>query len=237
MGKNNVSPRVHVLHFILIMVALNTFIGSAGIARGDVVLVNFDDVAASTSGSVYSSNAFASHGVTLASCISTSSVAVGSTLNLFGIDPRVWVFGYSNNAPSPPNYVGAINSANGANSTNDILLSFSTPIFSIEVATDIPVESGEIVRLLALEPTANPWEFEVVGLAQGLDNATSSPANLLTVNMGTQAFSYALFQVTTEYECIDSLTFLPVPEPDAIGACLLALLLGGTSVRAIRRRR
>jgi len=114
-------------------------------------------------------------------------------------------------------------------------MSFAAPIFSIQITTDDASETGELIRLLALEPTENPWEFTVIGISEGMDSATSNPANQLSIDLGTKSFSYALFQVTTESEGFDNLTFVPAPEPSAMWLLLFALLLGGPALHLIRR--
>src|SRR5262249_11220903 len=99
-------------------------------------------------------------------------------------------------------------------------------------------EGPDIVRLLALAPTANPDQFVVLAIAEGLDNATMPPGNLLSVTLGGVPFSFALFQVTTEAEGFDDLTFqtvtgAAVPEPGS----LLLWLVGVGGFLLIGRKR
>lgn len=112
-------------------------------------------------------------------------------------------------------------------------MAFSTPVTSVQLTTDdAGGEDADIVRLLALAQTGNPNEFVVLAVAQGLDDATTSPANQLGVSLATP-LSFALFQVTTEAEGFDNLTFNQVPEPTGLALVALALLAVGVG----RRRR
>ncbi|HPA17000.1 MAG TPA: hypothetical protein PLU30_04585 [Verrucomicrobiae bacterium] len=237
MGKKLVSLNVHKASIALFTAAITLFSGFPEAAHCDTVFVNFDDVSSTnTSGEPVAGSTFAAHGIALASCICPNSLSLGSTITLSGIDQRILLISNANSVSSP-NLIGAMQGANGETSTNDILFSFAGPVSSIQVATDDSSETGQIVRLLALDPTENPWEFEVVGLAEGLDNATTSPANLLTINLGTNAFSFALFQVTTEYEGIDNLTYVPTPEPKQCLSVILPTAMFAVSLRKRLQRR
>ena len=120
--------------------------------------------------------------------------------------------------------------------TNDLLMSFSTPVTSVRLTSDdAPGEVPDVIRLLALAATGTPNQFTVLASTDGLDNATTSPANQLAVTNGGLPFSFALFQTTTEQEGFDDLTFSPTPEP-------ITLLLWGTTMAGLglsgwRRRR
>ena len=59
---------------------------------------------------------------------------------------------------------------------------------------------------VAVAPTGNPNEFQVIAVAEAFDNATTSPGNLLSL-AGLPPFSFAIFQTTTEQEGFDNLNF------------------------------
>ena len=60
--------------------------------------------------------------------------------------------------------------------------SFRVPVTSVQLTTDdVPGEFPDVVRLLALAPTGTPFQFQGLAVAQGLDDATTSPANQLSV--------------------------------------------------------
>ncbi len=88
-----------------------------------------------------------------------------------------------------------------------------------------------MIRLIAVAPTGNPNEFQVIAGAEASDNATTSPGNLLSLT-GLPPFSFAIFQTTTEQEGFDNLNFTTVPEP--VSYALLALGLGALGM--MRRR-
>jgi hypothetical protein len=77
----------------------------------------------------------------------------------------------------------------------------------------------------------------VLGFVEGDDAATGLPDSLLELNLGGASFSDVLFEVTTEQEGFDDLTFTTVaqvPEPTTLvllGAVAFSGLLAG------RRRR
>lgn len=185
--------------------------------------VNFDNVSAAATGTLYAGNTFSSQGVSFAMAISPSTIPGTSNITLSGIDNRI-VVNSNANCISSPNFISAFGN-NSPLGTNDVFMSFSVPISSIQLTMDGSVEAADLIRLLILEPTANPWEFQVIGIDEGWDNATTSPANLLAVDMGGRSFSYALFQVTTEAEGFDNLIFNTVPEPGIIPGLLMASLL------------
>ncbi len=93
-----------------------------------------------------------------------------------------------------------------------------------------------MIRLIAVAPTGNPNEFQVIAVAEASDNATTSPGNLLSLT-GLPPFSFAIFQTTTEQEGFDNLNFTTVPEPGsyallAIGLVALARFDGAVALSA-----
>jgi hypothetical protein len=201
-------------------------------ARADMIVVNFDNVVAAPAGTLFPGNTFGANGVTFTSGSIPNTVNVGDTISFSNPVNQMLVLG-NPDCISPPNFAAAAD-VFGVN--NDILMSFSTPVTSVQLTSDDhPFESPDIIRLLALAPTANPNQFVVLALAEGLDNATMPPDNLLSVSFGGLPFSSALFQVTTEAEGFDDLTFVTVgstavPEPSSLLLCLVgvggALLIG-----------
>ena len=75
-----------------------------------------------------------------------------------------------------------------------------------------PTRTADVVRLIALEATSNPFTFRVIDFAERLDDTTSLMENTMTLEPNVN-FSFAVFQRTTEPEAFDNLQFTPVPEP------------------------
>lgn len=202
----------------------------------DPAVLNFDTVTAGENGSLFPGNTFAAQGVTFTSGSIPNTVdAAGETFTLASIDNQLLVLGNNNNI-SIPNFAAA---SGVFGISNDLLMSFSIPVTSVQVTTDDASPDGggaQIVRLLALAATANPNEFSVLAAAQGLDDATTSPANQLSVALATP-FSFALFQVTTEAEGFDNLVFNAVPEPASFGFVALGLVLVAITLRRRGTRR
>lgn len=185
------------------------------------VLIDFDSLAAGEQ----NGDVLAASGVTFATG-SIPNMIVGP-FTFLNFDPRFSIFASS--AVSLPNIAVALGGG-----FNDVLMSFSTPITSISVNSDsAPGEAADVIRLIALAPTGNPNEFQVIAVAEAFDNATTSPGNLLSL-AGLPPFSFAIFQTTTEQEGFDNLNFTPVPVPEPGSYALLAL--GLIALGMVRRR-
>jgi hypothetical protein len=210
-----------------------TFTCSAATCAGALVVLDFDTVPAASGGTLYPGATFAASGVTFTSGSIPNAVSVGTVFTLTNIDAQMLVVG-NGNSISPPNFAAASSVFLGT--ADDLLMSFATPVTSLQLTTDDanPDAGGaDVVRLLALESTGNPSEYRVLASVSGLDDAISSPGNLLSVNLSGTPFSFALFQATTEPEGFDNLTFNVVPEPSSF--LLLAVL--SVSLRRLPERR
>jgi len=191
----------------------------AGAAQpASAVLVDFDNLARGDQ----TGNVLAASGVTFATGSIPNAIAAPFTFSNF--DPRFSIFASS--AVSQPNIAVALGGG-----LNDVLMSFSTPITDISVNSDsAPAEIADVIRLIAVAPTGNPNEFQVIAVAEALDNETTSPGNLLSLT-GLPPFSFAIFQTTTEQEGFDNLNFTTVPEPGSYALLALGLVALGTMRR------
>jgi hypothetical protein len=194
-------------------------------------VINFDDITGSLTGTLAPGDVYQSQGITFSTGSAPDAMVVGTVFTLAEITPDFLV--YSNTeAPSGFNSAGA---SQNPGDSKDLLMSFSTPVTSFSLRTDHASETSDPVRLLALAATGNPNEYRVVAFVDGVDNATSAPADTLTLTLAntTTPFSYVLFQTFTESESLDDVTFQAVPEPSSAGLLALAGVLGVAS----RRRR
>lgn len=186
------------------------------------VLIDFDSLVAGTQ----NGNVLAATGVTFATGNIPNSL-VGGPFLFSNADPRFSIFAGS--AVSQPNIAVAFGGG-----MNDVLMSFSTPISAISVNSDAaPGEAPDVIRLIAVAPTGNPNEFQLIAVAEALDNAITAPGNLLSLS-GLAPFSFAIFQTTTEQEGFDNLNFMPVPEPESYALLAMGLFTLGMA-RAARR--
>lgn len=178
---------------------------SAGAA---VVTLNFDDQTVGAGGNSVAGNLYVASGVVFSTVNENNVVTVGSNLTTTAVSSNFWLYNGPTSAVSDPNVAVA-----DGGGTRDLLMYFTTPVTSVALTTDEYPESQDEVRLMALRDLGS-GVFEILAFASGLDDATSSPGNQLSVSYATP-FSYAIFVATTEQEGIDDLKFTPVPLPAA----------------------
>jgi hypothetical protein len=199
--------------------------------RAAAVVVNFDDLVLGSVIVPEPGNLYAAQGITFTSgnvpASLNGAIAIGDVFTLSGVvDGFVAI--NNDNAISDPNFAGARNLV-----LQDTLMSFSAPITSLSLhSDDSPGDGNDVIRLLALEATGNPNEYRVLDFFSASDGAVSEPGNLLAVSVPT-GFSFGLFQVTTEQEGFDDVTFSFVPEP----ATWLLLVATALSFALLRRPR
>ncbi len=167
----------------------------------ETTTINFDNL---TPG-ITPGNILENKGVTFSTVTIPDTIIVGDNITIQPLSSDFQVFHYIGSSSLPNILV-----ATGSN-TRDSLISFSKPVSSVSLTSDNTVEGRDIIRLIALSPTEKPNEFKVLAFDEAFDDATSAPDNLLSVDLGTTSFSYAVFQVTTELEGFDDLIFKTAP--------------------------
>lgn len=194
-------------------------------------VIDFDDVSGPLNTRIITqSNHYAAQGVTIQTIANaTDGKVVGdtftATLRDDGLGVGAFAIIHVTTTVSTPNMAASHHricdpTCHTVFSSDELLFSFNTPVTSASLVTDIaPAETADVVRLLALKRLGGN-QFEILAIASGLDNATTSPGNLLQVAVAG-GFTDLLFETTTEAEGIDNLTFSPVPEPSAITLAIL----------------
>jgi hypothetical protein len=228
--------RTRHLHSLATGLATVVLAGSLALAPHPVaaVVINFDDLNLAATIVPQPGNQYAVSGITFTSgnvpATLNPAIAVGDVFTLGGVTDG-FVAIKNNNAISDPNFAGALNLG-----LQDTLMSFSAPITSLSLhSDDSPSDGNDVIRLLALEATGNSNEYRVLAFLSASDGAVSEPGNLLAVSVPT-GFSFGLFQVTTEQEGFDDVSFnfraLQVPEPPAwllLAASVLGFRLSSPS--------
>jgi hypothetical protein len=192
-----------------------------------LVTIDFDSLPA-VSDNNHPGNAFASSGVLFSTLNSiTNTVAVGDVITTSPLADTFWLISNAN-AVSNPNFAAATNGG-----AFDVLMTFDGIVTAISLQTDdTGGEAADVVRLLGLTQVGVN-QFQIAAIVAGLDDATISPGNLLSLS--SLSITHAIFQTTPELEGFDNLIFdlTPVPEPATIGLLGLGIL----GIRSVRRRR
>lgn len=191
-----------------------------GASTASASVVNFDDLPHSggavlpVAGDYYSASGI----------LFSSGTIPGTPMvnDVFTMTDMVNEFAYVSNSSSVsvPNLAGARDLG-----LQDTLFSFTTAIANLAMTSD-SVSDGPTFRLLALESTGAPNTFRVLAV----DEAVTGYQDALNLSI-TGGFSFAAFQVTTEQEGFDDITFSSVPAPGSMIAGAVA------GVWALRRRR
>lgn len=176
-------------------------------------------------------NTYAAFGVIFSTVVLNAAPVVGELRSLAPQSDQFRLY-ESDDAISPDQFAGP----DEGGPFNDLLMHFTTPITRISVVSDdAGGESPQIIRLIALSQEGA--DYRVLAFDEGFDDATSSPGNVLELDLGGTSFFDVLFEVDGEQEGFDDLRFttvsaVPEPAPLALlGAMALSGLLAG-----LRRR-
>lgn len=201
--------------------AIGALLASVGAAPSAfATLINFDDLP-NTGGAVLPlpGNQYAASGILFSS---GSIPGLPMPGDVFTMTDMVDGFAYvsNSNCVSGPNFAGAHDIG-----LQDTLFSFTSSMGSLSMTSD-SAPDGPTFRLLALEATGAPNTYRVLAV----DEAVTGFQDSLSLSL-PGGFSFAAFQVTTEQEGYDDITFSAVPAPGSLVAFGIAGLATG------RRRR
>ncbi|MFO0963917.1 MAG: hypothetical protein U0625_13575 [Phycisphaerales bacterium] len=170
-------------------------------------LIDFEDLP-HTGGAIVpvAGDHYAAQGLHISSCTVPGTPMLD---DVFTITDILNEFAYvsNNNSVSGSNFAGARDLG-----LQDTLFSFSSPITSLSMISD-SAPDGPTFRLLALQATGDPNTFRVVAI----DEAVTGYQDHLDVSFAG-GFSFAIFQVTTEQEGFDDISYTFVPGPGALAA-------------------
>jgi hypothetical protein len=190
----------------------------------EATVIDFETPETSTAPESLPGGTYASSGVSFQTGAISGLVVGGGTIT-FAFESATFRMYEGSNAISGDQFIGA-DVGGGA---RDLLMQFSTPVTSVSVVSDATVGEGpDIIRLIALQALGG-GSYEVLAFASAFDDAPTG--TFMSISLPSE-FSYVLFEVTTEQEGFDDLTFTPVPEPTT-----LALLGAGLVALHARRRR
>lgn len=218
-------------------------------------IIDFETPAISGATADLPGDAFAGKGVAFRTVRLSGTVAVGGVVTLAAIADGLRVY---RDATAISGQQGAGPAQGGA--YNDLLMRFDRPVASVALTSDDAVETANPIRLIALAATDAADRFRVIDFVDAMDDAVAAPANLLSL-APSESFSFALFEVRSQQEGFDDLSFVfaaappgasttppaetrpgdPPPAPNGIGVpapSSLAVLMGAIGgARAGRGRR
>lgn len=197
------------------LASASVLFGTLGAAPSAAVTIDFEEPAIATPNAELSGNSFEDLGVRFRTVRLSGTVAVGGTITLATQNEDIRIYRDAS-AISGEQLAGP---SLGGNS-NDLLMVFEAPLASIAVTSDDLVETASAIRLIALAPTATADRYRVIDFVDAQDDAVSAPANLLALSP-SESFTLALFEVRTQQEAFDNLTFTlaaagPVDEPPPV---------------------
>lgn len=197
----------------------------AGQAMGTVQFTNFSEFESTeaTEVSTVDGAFWASMGVVFQTGQISGEISAGNVINWTLVSPLLTV--YSNDdAVSGQNFIGAYNT----NRLDSVLMQFDAEdVNFVSLHTDLALEGADLVRLIALRQVAGG--FEVLNYMEAWDNALTMQDSYMEVFTGDTMMTHAIFQITTEREGFDNLTFgnAVIPAPGAGALAMAGLVMVG----------
>jgi hypothetical protein len=176
-------------------------LGALGAASARAVVIDFEAPVIATPNAELPGTAFLGAGVRFRTVRLSGTVAIGGTITLTtqNEDMRLYrdASAISGEQLAGPSLGGT---------ANDLLMRFSAPLATISLTSDDLFETANPIRLIALAETGTVDRYRVVDFVEAQDDATSPPANLLALTP-SESFTLALFEVRSQQEAFDDLTF------------------------------
>lgn len=183
--------------------------------HANAVTIDFEAPVISTANAEIPGSTFEALGVGFRTVRLSGTVAIGGTITLAeqNRDLRIYrdASAISGEQLAGPSLGGT---------SNDLLMVFRDPIATLSLTSDDLVETGNPIRLIALAATATADRYRVIDFVEAQDDAVSPPANLLAL-APSEAFTFALFEIRTQQEAFDDLTFtfastVPIDDPPVV---------------------
>jgi len=185
-------------------------IGTGGAERAAAVTIDFEAPAIATPNAELPGDSFAAQGVRFRTVRLSGTVVIGGTITLTDQNSDLRLYRDAS-AISGDQLIGP--SLGG--SSNDLLMSFSQPQTAVSLTSDDMVETPNPIRLIALAATTTPDRYRVIDFVDAQDDAVGAPANLLAL-APSESFTLALFEVRSQQEGFDDLSFTFVAVPPIV---------------------
>lgn len=209
--------------FLAVLAAGTAWLTGLAPSPATAIVIDFETPVIATPNAELSGEIFAAQGVHFRTVRLTGTVAIGGTITLTDQNTDLRLYRDAS-AISGEQLAGP---ALGG-TANDLLMSFDQAVASISVISDDTVETANPIRLIALATTSTAGRYRVIDFIEAQDDAIVAPANLLSL-APSENFTFALFEVRTQQEAFDDLTFTlaaggpiiidppPVDPPPVIG--------------------
>ncbi len=172
-----------------------------GGAPARAVVIDFETPVITTPNAELAGTSFLASGVRFRTVRLSGTVTIGGTITLTTQNEDLRIYRDASAISG-----GQLAGPSLGGTANDLLMHFDAPLAALSLTTDDMVETANPIRLIALAETPTIDRYRVVDFVEGMDDATSAPANLLALTP-SESFTLALFEVRNQQEAFDDLTF------------------------------